>query len=255
MAAVQGLTEFLPVSSSGHLIIARLLFNISDVQGTFFDAFLHLGTLLAVLVYFRRTWRAILQGIFVRSGAAAGQRQMAVALVAGTIPGGIAGFFLADVISRVWRSAADVALGLAVTAAVLLSADYVARKNQPGRAVVLQDAWYIGLAQAVALLPGISRSGITMAAGCWRGLSRRQAAEFSFLLSAPIIAGAGLSSLGSVTANGAYAASQLAVALFVSFCTGWLAIDWLLKIVTRFTFLPFAVYLLVLAGLVIFFYG
>ena len=248
LAVVQGLTEFLPVSSSGHLVIARVLLGITDIEGNAFDAFLHLGTLLAVLVYYWRVWRGLLRGLVVSDTEGRDKRDLAAKLAVATVPAAVAGYLAQDAVGTLLRSPQIVAGGLIVTGGALLVADVMAKRTTVRRAS-FYDAWFIGLVQAVALVPGISRSGVTIAAGRARGLSGKQAATFSFLLSAPIIAGAGLFSLSSLARNGSFAIWQLLTGFMVSFGAGLIAIWVLLKLVERVTFWPFIIYLFLLSGL------
>jgi undecaprenyl-diphosphatase len=253
LGLVQGLTEFLPVSSSGHLVAVRLLFGVSDMEGSAFDAFLHLGTLLAVLVYYWRVWWGITRSIFKNDVEGADKRQLAVKLALATVPAAIAGYFLQDYIANVFRSNTSVAFGLGITAVILAFVDLLAKKPKVTKRASFSDAIFIGLAQVLALVPGVSRSGTTIAAGRSRGLSRKQAVAFSFLLSAPIIAGAGLMSVGSIVSGGAFSVGQLTLGLAVSFLGGLTAIHFLLKFIERISFLPFTFYLLGLAGVLIYF--
>src|SRR3989344_5458727 len=198
LAVVQGLTEFLPVSSSGHLLAARFLFGISDASGTSFDAFLHLGTLLAVFVYFWRVWWGIARALVRDDAEARDKRELVAKLAVATVPAAIVGYLFQDGYAVDFRTPGVLAAALAFTATVLWSSDraWQAQREKTIDRADFRDAMVIGLMQMVALLPGVSRSGMTIAAGRWRGLTRLQAARFSFLLSAPIIAGAGLASLG-----------------------------------------------------------
>ena len=257
LSAVQGLTEFLPVSSSGHLVAARILFGISDAGGGALDAFLHIGTLLAVLVYFWPVWRGVLRGMAAGDIEGRDKRDLAGKLIAASIPAGVVGYFFADKVDVLFRSPTTVAIGLLLTALLLSLVEVKFRraccvpdKEKTGlRRASFVDALLIGLAQMVALLPGVSRSGVTIAAGQGLGLPRKQAIKFSFLMSAPIIAGAGLASLGSLAENGSFSVSYLLAGLIVSFVCGVGAIYLLLKLIEKMTFWPFIVYLTGLAGL------
>lgn len=251
LGLIQGLTEFLPISSSGHLVAARLFFNLSDAHGTAFDAFLHLGTLLAVLTYYRHVWWGIARGLLVGDGEGRDMRELAAKLAIATVPAAIVGYALQDVVGQIFRTADAVAAGLMVTAVVLVGSDFWGRRPTGHKRATYSDATYIGLAQVFALIPGISRSGMTIAGGRWRGLSRQQAAHFSFLLSAPIIAGAGLSSLQQLLTADSFPVAELVVGFIVSFLAGLLAIHVLLRIVERISFVPFAVYLVLVALLLV----
>jgi undecaprenyl-diphosphatase len=210
LGIVQGLTEFMPISSSAHLIIVPWLFNWQDpaLTSLSFDVALHLGTLLAVLVFFAGDWISLIRAWFVsiweRKIGSDPQRRLAWLLVIGTIPGGIAGVLGESAIERLFhqpgvpiKPAAMLVMAaiIAVLGALLFLADRLARHLQSLDTLSLKQALLIGLAQALAIFPGVSRSGSTISAGLALGLKRDSAAKFSFLLSAPIIAGAGLKSL------------------------------------------------------------
>ena len=247
LGLVQGLTEFLPVSSSGHLVAARLLFGVSDAGGSIFDAFLHLGTLLAVMVYFWRVWWGIVRSLGKKDDESFDKRELVAKLVLATMPAAAAGYFWQDYVASVLRSNISVALGLVVTAVALMAVDLFAKKVATINRASFFDAFIIGVAQVLALVPGVSRSGVTIVAGRARGMSRKQAVIFSFLLSAPIIAGAGLVSLSSIVIGGVFSLEQLLLGFLVSFLGGMVAIHLLLRIVERVSFLPFVFYLLGLA--------
>lgn len=250
LGLVQGLTEFVPVSSSGHLVLVRLLGGIEDVSGTAFDSFLHLGTLGAVLIYYRNVWWGILRGIVRNDTEGKDKRELAAKLAIATVPGAVAGYAMENVADTWLRSPALLVMGFLITAAVLVVADrFSFRKVSIARAS-FRDALIIGLAQVVALVPAISRSAMTIAAGRARGLSRKQATTFSFLMSAPIIAGAGLAGLGAVVHNH-FPGSYLLIGFLVSFLAGWLAIAGVVRLIERVSFWPFAIYLVILAGMLL----
>lgn len=238
LALVQGLTEFLPVSSSGHLLVVRLFFGISDIDGTVLDAFLHLGTLAAVLVYYRRVWLTM-------------QRHLVGALLIATVPAALSGYFLQDTIDALLRGPRVLAVSFLFTALVLWWFDRVpTTQHSDKERVSFADALTLGLAQILALVPAVSRSGITIAAGLARGLGRQQATTFSFLMSVPIIAGASLSSLKTLVENGSFSGQLLLVGTVVSFVSGLLAIYLLLRLIERMSFRPFVIYLIGLAAVV-----
>lgn len=247
LALVQGLTEFLPVSSSGHLVLARLLFGISDVSGTAFDAFLHLGTLLAVVIYYWRVWRGILRGLFINDPEGRDKRELAAKLALATLPAAVVGYAFQEMADGMWRSPVALAGGFLVTALLLAATDLMSRRQVTITRATFRDAFLIGLAQVTALFPSLSRSGVTIVAGRFLGMGRKQATTFSFLMSAPIIAGAGLASLGKLTLAHAFSVSQLAVGFVVSFVAGLAAIALLLKIIEKVSFWPFVAYLLLLS--------
>ena len=187
LGLVQGLTEFLPVSSSGHLILVPHVFGWPD-QGLGFDAVMHLGTLAALLAYFRRELMGMVSGTL--------SRRLAVLLILGTIPGGLAGVLLEKLVESKLRSPLLIACTTAGWAIVMWIADRRAAPapkmpGDPLERVSLGQALTVGCAQAIALIPGTSRSGITITAGLFSGLDRATAARFAFLLGIPITAGAG----------------------------------------------------------------
>jgi undecaprenyl-diphosphatase len=196
LGIVQGLTEFLPVSSTGHLVIFQALLGVDDETfGLTFDASIHLGTLLAVLVYFRRLVLDIVRAWFLslvaRRWDATPNSRLAWLLVLGTIPAGLAGLALEDFLEDTFRSPALVAVMLILFSGVLLLAESVGKRTRDIDSARPLDAIFVGAAQAIALIPGVSRSGMTISAGMIAGFRREQAASFAFLLSAPIIAAAG----------------------------------------------------------------
>ncbi len=262
LAIVQGLTEFLPVSSSGHLLLVRLLFNVSDVNGSIFDAFLHLGTLGAVLIYFRHIWWHIIRSLFKLKGETDDSRGLLWNLVLATIPAALVGYFLENIVATTFRTPYTLAFSFGFTALILWFSDTSGGLPDQEKSnyskprfekISNSSALFIGLWQIVALIPGISRSGITIAAGRWQKLSRVQATTFSFLLSAPIIAGAGLHSLPAVISTPDYVASQLVIGFFLALISGLIAMHILLKLIERISFRPFAVYLTILAIVTIFY--
>lgn len=268
LGIVQGLTEFIPVSSSAHLIIVPWLLEPLTGIGDFglsFDLALHLGTLVAVLVYFRDDWlRYLGAGIAsLRERRLAGDhdRLLGWLLVVGCIPGALAGMFLDSFVESFFHqpgsahqsSAMLVLAGMIVALAVLLwLAERMARHVRPFSEIGWRDAILIGLAQAAAVLPGVSRSGSTITMGLFLGLQREAAARFSFLLAAPIIAGAGAKKMFDAVQEG-LGASELAifVAGFISaLVVGYLCIRFLLGYLKSNSTMVFAAYRVVL-GIVI----
>ncbi len=194
LGLIQGLTEFLPVSSSGHLVLVPALLH-WPAPGLAFTVAVHVGTLLAVLIYYRRDWAAILgrtgAWLVKRSSPAPKEAHLLLALVIGTIPGAVVGLTLESRVESMFNSVALVGAALVGTALVLLVAERLhRRRGQPGE-VAWWQALVIGIAQAAAVIPGLSRSGMTIAAGLLCGLPRDWAARYAFLLSVPIILGAG----------------------------------------------------------------
>jgi undecaprenyl-diphosphatase len=246
LGIVQGLTEFLPISSSGHLILVPHVFGWPD-QGLAIDAVMHLGTLAALLVYFRRELLGIVTGDV--------SRRLGVLLVAATVPGAVAGVVFGKVIENGLRSPVVIAVSTGAWAVVMWIADRraVAAPNAPGDPVE-RVSWgqglAIGCAQALALVPGTSRSGITITTGLLGGLDRATAARFSFLLGIPITAGAGalkgmqLAKTGLPPGEG----GPLAVALLATFVAGLFAVWFLVNYLKRHSLQPFVIYRILLAA-------
>jgi undecaprenyl-diphosphatase len=270
LGIVQGLAEFIPVSSSAHLVILPWLFGWTDpvVSSLGFDVALHLGTLLAVLVFFASDWwrliKAWFRSVFERKIGDDLDRRMAWFLVLGTIPGALAGALLEGKIDEAYHSAPIsqtamiiMAAALAVMGGLLWLADSLAKHARTIEKVGLKDAIVIGCAQAFAIIPGFSRSGSTMTAGLALGLERGAAAKFSFLLSAPIIAGAGLKNaidlVGGIRA-GSVGGAELAVfpiGFVAAAVSGFLCIKFLMKFLSKHSTKVFAWYRWALAALVL----
>ncbi|NQX89754.1 MAG: undecaprenyl-diphosphate phosphatase [Halioglobus sp.] len=254
LAVVQGLTEFLPISSSAHLIIPRLLLGWPD-QGLAFDVAVHVGTLSAVLMYYRedvtrmaRHWLASLAG----SPQTEDSRTVWYIVVA-TMPAGLVGLLGGAFIEAHLRSLPVVAATTLVFGILLGVADRRAGINPGGRELGWRVACIIGCAQALAPIPGVSRSGITMTAALLLGMSRQASARFSFLLSIPIIASAGLLQvleLGKTTH--AVDWSQLALGVAVSGIMAYLCIAAFLRLLEKVGLMPFVYYRIALAGLLYF---
>jgi undecaprenyl-diphosphatase len=245
LGLVQGLTEFLPISSSGHLILVPHVFGWSD-QGLAFDAVMHLGTLAALLAYFR--------GELLGMASGALSRRLAVLLVLATIPGALAGLLFGKLVEAQLRSPFVIAAATAGWAIVMWIADRraAAAPSGPGdplERVSLGRALAIGCAQAVALIPGTSRSGITITAGLLGGIDRATAARFAFLLGIPITAGAGsLKALHLLRAGlPPGEAGPLAAALVTAFVSGWFAVWFLVSYLKTRSLRPFVIYRLLLA--------
>ncbi len=262
---LQGATEFLPISSSGHLVLVPWLLGwpIPDLA---FDTLVHWGTTVAVIAYFWRDWVALLRGAWrglrTRSLSDPNARLL-VLLILATIPGALAGALLEDFFEGMFARPAAAAGFLLLTAAILTLAESAwARRSslpddnspRPLSALSWLDALTVGVAQAVAILPGVSRSGATIAAGLGRGLEREAAARFSFLLSTPIILGAGAVQMLQLFQAGDWAgeATALIVGFLAALLSGGLSIHFLLRYVRRRPLYPFALYcaLLGITGLV-----
>ncbi len=259
LGIVQGLTEFLPVSSSGHLIVVPYLLHWTDpfITGLGFTVALHAGTLLALLIYFREEWvRLVPAGLAAlrdRSFRRDPDRRLAWLIVISTIPAAILGVMLNDPIEKAVRQASLVAILLVLAGGVL----WLAERWGSGRLSVdrlsMPAALGIGLAQALALLPGVSRSGISISAGLFAGLTREDAARYSFLMATPVTAGAVLYE-GLKLVRGGEAAAEagpLAVGVVAAFVSGVIAIAALLRFVRSRSYTVFVAYRLVLAALVL----
>ena len=245
LGIVQGLTEFLPVSSSAHLILVPWLFQWPD-PGLAFDVALHLGTLLALLVYYWREWLDM--GLSLASGKAFPRRLLFLLIIA-SIPGAIIGVLLEKQAETVFRSPLLIAGTLAILGLILWIADSVGAKNRRLQDLTIFDALIIGLSQALAIIPGVSRSGATITMARFLGVERADAANFSFLMATPIIAGAGLHEAHNFLREGVSA--QLGWGFAASALFGVLAIAGLLRFVQTRTYRPFAIYRIGLAVLII----
>jgi undecaprenyl-diphosphatase len=240
LGLVQGLTEFLPVSSSGHLVLAQSLIPGFEQPGVLFDTLLHGGTLLAVLVYFRRDMRELLASLF--PGGDPSRRRLALLLVAATVPTGLIGVIFKDPLEALFHAPRSAAAMLLVTGALLWVSEALARPRLGLEGVGYGRALAIGTVQGLAIVPGISRSGSTIAVGTLLGIRGEDAARFSFLLSVPAILGAVVLQLphleGVETGRlGGYAAGVAA-----AFASGLWAIRFLLAAIRRGRFRWFAVY-------------
>ncbi len=253
LGIVQGITEFLPISSSGHLILVPELFG-WEARGIGFDTMVHLATFIAVLIVFWEDVIKMFRGVF-GSKKDKQHAQLGWMIVAATIPIVVIGLLFDDVIEFVLRTPEVVAGSLIVWGIVLGAADLMTRVRKPtikkDTAVGWKRSIGIGFAQVLALIPGTSRSGITMSAGLLAGLDRKTAARFSFLLSIPAVGGAAVYVVGQAVADGAQLFTlPLAIGFLASLLSGVLAIRFLLKMIERWSFIPFAVYRIVL-GVVI----
>jgi undecaprenyl-diphosphatase len=256
LAVIQGLTEFLPISSTAHLALFPWFAGWTD-PGLTFDVALHAGTLVAVLLYFWTSWLEML-------GAAAGlgpkadpetemNRRLFWYLVIGTIPGAVFGFLFESKAEEEWRQPVVIGAALILVALFMWAGERVNRREHSLDEVSLADSVWIGIAQALAVIPGVSRSGITMSAGLFRGLDRETDASFSFLLSTPLIAGAVLKK-GMELRHGGLAPDMrlpFAAGILVSGLVGYAVIAWLIRYLSRSTFKPFIYYRLALGVVVL----
>jgi len=256
LAIIQGLTEFLPVSSTAHLTLFPWFLGWKD-PGLTFDVALHAGTLVAVLVYFWRLWVDMLL-------AAAGQGKRSTAeieeksklfwyLVIGTIPGGIAGYLFEHAAEEQLRRPMIIGVAMIVVALLMWAGERFSRREEGLGQVTFLDSIVVGAAQAFAVIPGVSRSGVTMTAGLFRNMTRETAARFSFLLSTPLIAGAALKKGLEIRHEGLPTEMKLpfVVGIVVSGLVGYVVIAWLIRYLERRTFRVFIVYRLALGVVVI----
>lgn len=257
LGIIQGLTEFWPVSSSGHLLVAHDLLNFDFVDNLGFDVALHLGTLLALLVYFYKDiYRYILA--FIKSFANWDlknnlDQRIAWYIFVGTFPAAFTGFFIADIAESTFRN-----LWLVASMLIIFGIFFILFEKLFPKIYELDKlTWYgvilIGVAQAIALVPGVSRSGITIITGLSQGLKRSAAAKFSFLLSIPVVFGAGLKKLYDVGKEGLTGSEWgvMIVGFIISAIVGYIAIKFLLKFLQNNPLNIFAYYRFVLAGVII----
>ncbi len=240
LGVVQGLTEFLPVFSSGHLILLEKMFNLSpDRFGLSFDIALHIGTLFALVIYFRNKLADIFKGV----------------ILVGTIPAIVVGFLLEDFIRNQFRSPFVIAISLIIFSFVFLFAEKKGRKTKEFNKLTFIDSLIIGIFQSIALIPGVSRSGITISGGLLRNLNEKSSGEFAFLLSIPIIAIASAKDMLTLFETGF--SSQLLInfslGASVSFVVGYLCIYYFLSYLKKHGLMPFIIYRIILGLLILLF--
>lgn len=257
LAIVQGLTEFLPISSTGHLVLFPWFLGWKD-PGLTFDVALHAGTLLAVFIYFWRMWFDM-----VKAAAYLGDRESSEArlnrrlfwfLVLATIPAAIVGYRFDKAAEHELRSPLVIGIALIVVALFMWAGERVTRDSKPLMKISLPDAILVGIAQAFAVIPGVSRSGSTMTAGLFCNMKRETAARFSFLLSTPIIAGAVLLKAAEVHHAGGLPLGMrlpFIAGIVVSAIVGFFVIGWLIRFLETRTFKPFVIYRIALGVLVL----
>ena len=260
LGIVQGLTEFLPVSSSGHLIVVPALLGWDDpfIESLAFSVMLHVATLLALLIYFRSDWlRLIPAGLATlrdRSFRGDPDRKLAWLLAASTIPAVIVGVLLNDLIETAFREPRLVAMTLVAGAVVLWLADRLGSRTRPIAGLTFPMALGIGAAQALALVPGVSRSGISISAGLFAGLDREAAARFAFLMATPITAGAGIWELRTILAGEAGVELPLVpllAGMLASLLAGLVAISVLMRYLRSHGVGVFVAYRIAFAALIV----
>jgi undecaprenyl-diphosphatase len=236
---IQGLTEFLPVSSSGHLVLVPALLG-QEPPDLATSAMLHLGTLAAVLVYFRRDVVDVLT--FTEKG-----KQLLTLVLIGTIPAAVLGLTLESQFEQLNEQPRGVALALLITGVALFSTRWIRRGTRTSGEVTVKDTIIMGFGQALALIPGVSRSGSTITTGLLRGFTDAEAARYSFLLGIPAIAGAGLFKGKDLLDSGATVGSEILVGVAVAAVSGYAAIAVLLRLIGRTGLSPFGLYCMVAA--------
>jgi len=256
LALVQGLTEFLPISSSAHLILVPILTGWED-QGLAFDVAVHVGTLTAVVIYFRKeisqmffAWLASLKGKHTEDS------RLAWGVLIGTIPVGLAGLLFKDYISGNLRTELVIAATTIIFGLLLWFADWSGKRSRDEHSLSLKDIFIIGCAQAIALIPGTSRSGITITAGLMLGLTAQAAARFSFLLSIPVILLAGgVETMDYLAVASIDDMSDLIIGALISAVSAYLCIHYFLILLERIGMTPFVVYRLALGIVLLFLYA
>lgn len=256
LGAIQGVTEFLPISSTAHLILIPWLLGWPD-QGLTFDVILHAGTLMAILSFFWRDWLAMLAGLAggkSRNGLPSQpSTRLLFLLICGTIPAALAGYLAEHAVETKLRNPLVLSCSMIGVALLLWLAERFSRKEKELGDLSLADSLTVGTAQALALVPGTSRSGITITAGLFRGMTREAAARFSFLLSAPITAGAALKKLLELRHTGVADAERLPLFLgfLVSAAVGYLTIKYFLRFLQHNTLYLFIGYRMILGATIL----
>ncbi|MCD6531850.1 undecaprenyl-diphosphate phosphatase [bacterium] len=245
LAIIQGLTEFLPVSSSGHLVLGKHLLGMSEPDATV-EIFLHFGTLLSILVFYRRRIWELLQALFRADFRSPEGREILFILWA-SIPAGVIGVLFDEYIESLFSAPEFAATMLIITGGILLSTMF-AQRRQLSRQLGWGNTIFIGFAQALSILPGISRSGSTISAALWSGINPRKAAEFSFLLATPALAGAIALKGAKMLKAGVSPSPQLWAAVLVAAVVGYFALALLIPIIRRGKMWIFGIYCLILGG-------
>lgn len=257
LGIVQGATEFIPVSSSGHLIVIPRLLGWAQDQGLAFDAALHIGTLVALVAYFRKDLADIFiggtRGLITRKSGGR-QTGMLIGIILGSIPAAVVGLLIMETAETTFRNPYLIASTLSGVAIVMLVADSTGKKKRSIDDIKLSDWLIIGVAQSIALVPGVSRSGITISAGLFRNLERDVAARASFLLSAPAVLGAAVLTVGSLVKAG-FPQDQLAffiVGIVTAAVVGYICIGFLISYLKRYSVRLFVYYRFGLAALIVY---
>lgn len=256
LGIIQGATEFLPISSTGHLILTRSVLGIEGDGALAFDAILHLATACAVVVYFFDEIWLLVQTILRKMGRLPVNRKdmtLVTALLTGTIPAVIFGLLLESYMETLFRNPLLVAGVLVVGSALFMYAEYKYQNSYPEREVSPKMGFKIGLFQSLALIPGMSRSGAAISGGMLLGLTRSEATRFAFLLAVPVLLGAGTKKLLEMISTDAIVPWGGVVAgAIVAFIVGLIAIHFMIMFLRRHTLWPFIWYRIILAGFVVF---
>jgi undecaprenyl-diphosphatase len=253
LAVVQGLTEFIPVSSSGHLALTQIFFGIEPATAFVYDIVLHVGTAVAALLFYRREVAALLRGLLPPYRQAPAElleaRRLLLLIVVATVPTGVIGLTFKAPLERLFASPTAVLVGLAITGAVLVASAFIPPAPRPLGAFPWWRALLIGTAQGIAIVPGISRSGSTIVAGLASGLRREDAVRFSFLLFLPAVLGASLLELRHPPAGASVPVALAATGFVVAAVTGYLAILLVLRWTRAGKLWQFGLYCWAVAGL------
>lgn len=256
LGIVQGITEFVPISSSGHLVLAQNLFGIKEANLAF-DVALHLGTFLALILFFWRDWLHLLKAFFRSlrhwSWKNDPDQRLFYLLVIASVPGALFGIILEKQAETIFRSTYLVLVNFVIIGVLFIIIEKFAKKIRDLKQTTWKDSLVIGFSQALAIVPGISRSGITVTAGLFSGMKREAAARFSFLMATPIILGAGLVSLSKIFAEGNNGTGwiNLISGFLAAVVTGFFCIKYLLKYLENHTLNIFAYYRFFVAAVII----
>ncbi len=256
LGAVQGITEFFPISSTAHLALLPWFFSWKD-QGLPFNVALHVGSLIAIIFYFWRDWiligRDFLKSVAGRSFEGRPSGKIGMFLLIATVPGALSGFLFEEQAAGFLRHPLSIAFTLSAFGLLLYISDRFSRRDKSVEDMNLTDCIIIGLAQALAIIPGVSRSGITITGAMFRGFKRDESARFSFLLAAPLIAGAGIFESRHLSYSDVVSVPFIA-GFIASAVFAFLAIKYLLRFVRKSSYTLFVIYRLVLAVLIVFMY-
>lgn len=262
LGLIQGATEFLPISSTGHLIVFESFFKVSpQVFGLLFDVSLHLGTLIAVIVYFANDLKKIFIGVlksFYTFNIKNDEQKLGWMVLVSSVPAAIIGYLFSDIVETTFRSPMLVALMLFLVSLYFIFAESRAKHTRTISKLNFTDAFILGIAQAIALIPGTSRSGIVLSSGMILGLKRVDSARYTFLMSVPIIAGAAVRQLSPYIANpSTFPKDQqfpFVIGTLAAGISGFLAIKFMMKFLSKFSLITFVIYRYAFGGLIILLY-